>query len=73
MVTRRIEVLFSQALDAETVDDFEVIIGIFGHTYRTNRPHAVVILADPSRATDLELQLAEWKKEGAVMSWSHAT
>jgi len=72
MSARRIKVVFAETIEADTFENFAVVLEIFGRTYQTEG-RTVLVLPEPSRAADLRLQLTEWEQEGAVLSWADAT
>ena len=69
--TRRLKVVFSEAIAADTFESFVEILELFGHVYRTTG-RTFVVQCDPSRSTDLGLQLDDWQRQGAVRSWTDA-
>ena len=74
MGTGRVKVVFRESIDLQTVEMFATVLEVFGSLYRTQTARAIVVTPSGVRtARDLKLQLAEWEKEGAVESWSHAT
>jgi len=75
MSTGRVKVVFRESIDLPTVNMFATVLEVFGSLYRTQTaPRAIVVMpSDERTARDLQLQLAEWEKEGVLESWSHAT
>lgn len=69
----RVKVVFRDSVDPRTMDMFVTVLEIFGSLYRTQTARALVVLpSNPRSARNLEVQLTEWEKEGAVESWDRA-
>lgn len=69
----RVKVFFKDSVDLRTVDMFATVLEIFGALYRTQAARAIVVMpSNPRSARNLEVQLAEWEKEGTVESWERA-
>ena len=73
MEAGRVKIVFRESVDLRTMDMFATVLEIFGSLYRTQAARALVVMpSNPRSARNLEVQLAEWEKEGAVESWNRA-
>lgn len=73
MEAGRVKIVFKESVDLRTMDMFATVLEIFGPLYRTQAARALVVMpSNPRSARNLEVQLAEWQKEGAVESWNRA-
>ena len=68
MASARIRVRFASTLDTTARDSFTEVIGLFGSTYEANQG-VLIVLADPDRREDLQVQLNAWQEQGAL-TWS---
>lgn len=70
MSVGRVKVVFKDSVDLRTMDMFATVLEIFGALYRTQAARSIVVMpSNPRSARNLEVQLAEWEKEGTVESW----
>lgn len=73
MEAGRVKIVFRESVDLRTMDMFATVLEIFGSLYRTQAARSLVVMpSNPRSARNLEVQLAEWEKEGAVESWNRA-
>ena len=72
MSAMRIKVTFAESVDADLLDSFIGVIGMFGRTYQDHEARVLIVLPDPARISLLKQQLDAWVQDGAL-SWSDAT
>ena len=72
MSAKRIKVTFAESVDADLLESFIGVIGMFGRTYQDHEARVLIVLPNPARVSLLKQQLDAWVQDGAL-SWSDAT
>lgn len=64
---------FRESVGKETLELFATVLEVFGRVYRAQERVVIVLPSEARTASEVELRLAEWKREGAVKSWERTT